>query len=195
MPFKMPIAAALGAVFLLLSGVICLASAADTAAQGARLKSITLSSTDERMVVSLRVEGAFTPEMLEAVRQGSRTEFVFLIRMYRDRRMWLDEKLVGLDLTHSLEYDPARDIFRVYRSWAPEPLVETRSLEEAQALMVQIERLDLLPLVRMQPGEGYEFRAKAELSKVTLPYNLRYVLYFVSFWDFETEWHSVFFIH
>jgi hypothetical protein len=172
-----------------------MAVAADAAAQEARLKSISLSSTDERMVVSLRVEGAFTPEMLAAVRQGTRTEFTFLIRMYRDRRMWLDEKLIGINLTHSLAYDPDREIYRVYRSWSPEPLVETRSLAEAQTLMSQIERLDILPLDSMQRGEGYELRAKAELSKVTLPYYLRYVLYFVALWDFETEWHSVSFIY
>jgi hypothetical protein len=192
----MPITAVLKAALATLGGImICMAVASDAAAQDARLKSITLSSTDERMVVSLRVEGAFNPELLEAVRRGTRTEFTFRIRMYRDRRMWFDEKLIGLNLTHSLEYDPARRIFRVYRSWAPEPQVETRSLTEAQTLMSQIERVDMLPLALMQRGEGYELRAKAELSKVTLPYYLRYVFYFVSLWDFETEWHSVFFIY
>ena len=188
MPSKMPITAVLKAALATLGGImICMAVASDAAAQDARLKSITLSSTDERMVVSLRVEGAFNPELLEAVRRGTRTEFTFRIRMYRDRRMWFDEKLIGLN--------PARRIFRVYRSWASEPQVETRSLTEAQTLMSQIERVDMLPLALMQRGEGYELRAKAELSKVTLPYYLRYVFYFVSLWDFETEWHSVFFIY
>lgn len=147
------------------------------------------------MVVSMRVEGAFTPEMLGAIREGGKTEFTFLIRLFRDRRMWLDEKLVHINLTHSLSYDPDRDVYAVYRSWAQEPVMVTRSLTEAQALMSQIERFDILPLAQMQRGEGYELRAKAELSEVTLPYYLRYVLYFVSFWDFETEWHSVIFIY
>ena len=195
MPYKLSISAAARAALAVLGVIVCMAAADVAAAQEARLKNITLSSTDERMVVSLFVEGAFKPDMLAAVRQGTRTEFTFRIRMYRDRRMWLDEKLIAINLTHSLEYDPARDIFRVYRSWSPEPLVETRSLEAAQHLMSQIERLDILPLASMRRGEGYELRAKAELSKVTLPYYLRYVFYFVSLWDFETEWHSVFFIY
>ncbi len=61
--------------------------------------------------------------------------------------------------------------------------------------MTQIDRFDILPLDQMQRGEGYELRAKVELSRVTLPFYLRYVFYFVSFWDFETEWHSVFFVY
>lgn len=147
------------------------------------------------MVVSMYVEGAFTPEMTDAIHEGVQTEFTFLIRLYRDRRMWLDEKLVSIDLTHSLVYDPAREVYVVYRSWAREPSVETQSWSEAQTLMSQIARSELLPLARMQQGEGYELRAKAELTKVSLPYYLRYVLYFVSLWDFETEWHTVFFIY
>lgn len=195
MPFKTAAFAEVRIALATLGGFFCLVTAAAAAAQEAQLKNITLSSTDERMVVSLRVEDAFTKEMLAAVRAGAQTEFTFRIRLHRDRRMWLDEKLVAIDLTHTLVYDPDRETFRVYRSWAPIPLVETRSLTEARALMSQIERLDMLPLARMQRGEGYELRAKAELSKVTLPYYLRYVFYFVALWDFETEWHTVFFIY
>lgn len=178
-----------------LAGLVYLAAAATAAAQEARLKNITLSSTDERMVISMRVEGAFTPEMIAAVHEGAKTEFTFRVRLFRDRRMWLDEKLVHINLAHTLTYDPSRKVYAVYRSWAQASLVETRSLQEAQALMSQIERFNVLPLDQMQRGEGYELRAKAELSKVTLPFYLRYVFYFVSFWDYETEWHSVFFIY
>ena len=174
---------------------ICLAPTATAIAQEPRLKNITLSSTDERMVLSMHVEGAFTPEVIDSIYQEAKAEFTFLIRLYRDRRMWLDEKIVNLDLTHSLHYDQARETFMIHRSWAKDPLVETRSLAEAQALMTRIERIAILSLTQMQKGEGYELRAKAELKPITLPYYLHYVFYFVTLWDFETDWHSVFFIY
>ncbi len=179
----------------LLAGIVFLIAAPAATAQEARLKNITLSSTDDRMVVSMRVEGAFTPEILASIQEGVKAEFIFRLRMYRDRRMWLDEKLFAVNLTHSLQFDPARNAYVVYRSWAQPPSMEARSLEHAQALMSQIERFAILPLNQMQRGEGYELRAKVELSRVTLPFYLRYVFYFVSFWDFETEWHSVFFLY
>lgn len=164
-------------------------------AQEAHLKNITLSSMDDHMVVSLVVEGAFTPKIMASIQEGVQTQFTYLLRMYRDRRMWLDEKLIGINLTHSLRFDPARKVYRVHRSWAQPPWTETRSLAEARDLMTQIERYPILPLDRMQPGEGYELRAKVELSQVTLPFYLRYVFYFVALWDFETEWHAVFFLY
>ena len=174
---------------------ICLASASNAMAQEPRLKNITLSSTDDRMVLSMHVEGAFAPDVMESIRKEAKAEFTFLIRLYRDRGMWLDEKLISFDLTHSLQYDQARKAYVIYRSWATPPLVESRSLAEAQALMSTIERIEILPLAQMQRGEGYELRAKAELSRVTLPYYLHYVFYFVTLWDFETDWHTVFFIY
>jgi hypothetical protein len=180
---------------ILIGGLLCLLLAGTAAAEEPRLKNITLSSTEDRMVVSLRVEEAFSPEMIKAVHGGAATEFTFFLRLYRDRRMWLDQKLISLDLTHSLVYDSVREVYVVYRSWAREKRIETRSWAEAQELMTRIVRSDLLPLAKMKKGEGYELRAKAELSKITLPYNLRYVFYFVSFWDFETKWHAVVFIY
>ncbi len=147
------------------------------------------------MVLSMHVEGAFTSEVIETIRQEAKVEFTFLIRLYRDRGMWLDEKLVSLDLAHSLEYDQARETYRIRRSWSQDLQVETRSFAEAQALMSKIEKIDIFPLAQMQRGEGYELRAKAELSKITLPYYLHYVFYFVTLWDFETDWHAVFFIY
>ncbi len=171
------------------------AAAAQEEVQEALLKNITLSSMDDHMVVSLRVEGAFTPKILALVQEGAQVQFTYRLRMYRDRRMWLDEKLVGMDLTHHLLYDPVRKTYKVRRSWARAPWTQTRSLAEARALMTQIERLPILALDRMQPGEGYELRAKVELHQVTLPFYLRYVFYFVSLWDYETEWHSVFFLY
>ena len=36
---------------------------------------------------------------------------------------------------------------------------------------------------------------KAELEKVRLPLYLHYVLFFVSLWDFETDWFTIDFIY
>ena len=171
------------------------AVAAQGAAEEAFLKNITLASMDDHMVVSLRVEGAFTPQILALVQEGAQVQFTYRLRMYRDRRMWLDEKLSGMDLTHALLFDPVRKSYKVRRSWGQPLWTETRSLAEARALMTQIDKLPILSLARMQPGEGYELRAKVVLHQIRLPFYLRYVFYFVSLWDYETEWHSVFFLY
>ncbi|NQT10914.1 MAG: DUF4390 domain-containing protein, partial [Desulfobacteraceae bacterium] len=41
----------------------------------------------------------------------------------------------------------------------------------------------------------YQIRAKAELGKLTLPFYLHYILFFVSLWDVETDWYTIDFIY
>jgi hypothetical protein len=53
---------------------------------------------------------------------------------------------------------------------------------------LKVARLDAL-----KRGSHYQLRLKAELDKIELPLNLDYVLFFLSLWDFETDWYSVVF--
>ena len=165
------------------------------AAQEARLKNITISSADDKLLVSLEVEGAFTQDVMEAILKGVPADFSFFIKLYRSRSWWFDEELADLDITHTIKYDNLKKEFSVYRSWIDKKPIITSSLAEAQALMTEIKGLPIIDLDRMQKNEQYELRAKAQLSKMTLPFYLHYVFYFVSLWDFETDWHSVVFVY
>ena len=165
------------------------------AAQEARLKNITISSADDKLLVSLEVEGAFTQDVMEAILKGVPADFSFFIKLYRSRSWWFDEELADLDITHTIKYDNLKKEFSVYRSWIDKKPIITSSLAEAQALMTEIKGLPIIDLNRMQKNEQYELRAKAQLSKMTLPFYLHYVFYFVSLWDFETDWHSVVFVY
>ena len=179
--------------FALLLVVIAMPTA--VAAQEARLKNITISSADDNLLVSLEVEGAFTQDVMEAILKGVPADFSFFIKLYRSRTWWFDEELANLEITHTIKYDNLKKEFSVYRSWIDKKPIITPSLAEAQALMTHIGGLPIIELSRMQKNAQYELRAKAQLSKMTLPFYLHYVFYFVSLWDFETDWHSVVFIY
>jgi hypothetical protein len=164
-------------------------------AQDARLKNITISSTDQKLLVSMEVEGAFTQDVMEAILKGVPADFSFLVKLDRSRRWWPNEELADIEATHTIRYDNLKKEFSVYRSWIDQKPILTQSLAEAQALMTQIEGLAIIDIDQMQKNQQYELRAKAELSQMTLPFYLHYVFYFVSLWDFETDWHSVVFIY
>jgi hypothetical protein len=164
-------------------------------AQEARLKNITISSADNKLLVSLEVEGAFTQDVMEAILKGVPADFSFFIKLDRYRSWWFDEELAELEVTHTIKYDNLKKEFSVYRSWIDQKPVITQSLAEAQALMTRINGMPIISLSQMQKNTQYELRAKAQLSKMTLPFYLHYVFYFVSLWDFETDWHSVVFTY
>lgn len=164
-------------------------------AQEARLDDIVVNNTRDDLVLYLNVEGAFTEDMKNAVLSGVPTTFSFFIEVDRVRNFWFNETISDETITHTIKYNNLKKEFTVKRSWDQEPITATPSFEEAQKLMTRIDSLKVVPLSRLEKGRQYQIRAKAKLSKVTLPFYLHYVLFFLSLWDFETDWYTVDFIY
>jgi hypothetical protein len=160
-------------------------------AEEAALNNITLSNTSENLVVYLQLEGAFTDKIHRAILSGMPTTFEFVLRLDQVRTLWLDDTIADIHVAHSVKYDNLKKEFTVRRSWKGNEPEVTASFEEAQALMNRIEGLKIMPLDRMEKAARYQLRAKAEVSKRTLPFNLHNILFFVSLWDVETDWYVI----
>jgi hypothetical protein len=85
--------------------------------------------------------------------------------------------------------------YTITRSLESGTPIVTKAFEKAQKLMSEIDSFILIPLNRLKKGKHYQIRSKAELIKITLPFYLHYLFFFVSMWDFETEWHTIDFIY
>ncbi|ACN14230.1 hypothetical protein HRM2_11180 [Desulforapulum autotrophicum HRM2] len=165
------------------------------ASQNAILDNIILTNTRDDLIVYFDVKNAFTPEIEKAVHNGIPASFSFVAAIYRARPVWFDKKISSLEITNTLKYNSLKQEFTVYRPWRKESPIVVTSFDEAKALMVEIDNLLVTPLSTLTRGERYQIRIKAELSRVTLPLYLHYVLFFVSMWDFETDWHTMEFIY
>ena len=164
-------------------------------AEDARLKNIILTNTRDDLLIYLTVEGAFTEDMRTAVLSGVATTFSFYVNLHRVRSFWLDKEMVSLKLTHTIKYDNLKNEFTIQKSWEDDKPITVKSIEEAEKVMTDIDSLKVVPLDRLVKGSRYQIRTKAELSKVRLPLYLHYVLFFVSLWDFETDWYTIDFIY
>jgi len=163
-------------------------------AQDASLSNIIVTNTRDDLLVYLTVEGAFRGEMKQAILSGVPTTFSFFFTLNRVRSAWKDKKIADLKVSHTIKYNNLKKEFAVTRSWENGAPLVTESFDEAQKQMAQIDGLKVVPLYRLEKSERYQLGAKAELNKLTLPFHLHYVLFFVSLWDFETEWYTVDFI-
>lgn len=164
-------------------------------AQNAMLTNIIVTNTQDDLLVYLKVEGAFIDKMKKAILSGVPTTFSFYISFYRVRNFWIDNKVEDIKVTNTIKYDNLKEEFIVKRSWEESEPQVTQSFDEAKNLMSEVDRLKVIPLKQLEKGEHYQIRAKAELSKVTLPFYLHYVFFFVSLWDFETDWYTVDFVY
>ena len=160
-------------------------------ADEATLSDIIVTNTQDDLLVFFNIQGSFTREMEEAILNGIPATFTIIIRLYRTRTIWFDASISSIRLQHTIKYDSLKNEFRVTRSADPENELVTKDFEVAKKAMTEIRNIEVIPLEELEPGARYQLRVKAELEKVKLPLYLHYVLFFVTLWDFETDWYTV----
>ncbi|WP_300459923.1 DUF4390 domain-containing protein [Desulfobacula sp.] len=179
-------------LFISLFVVFCLLFPSVTVAEEAAvIENIKLANTRDDLLTYFDVKKAFTERINQAVLNGIPTTFSFYISLYKTGESWFDKKISNIQIKSTLKYNPLKKEFSVLRAWKNEKAVITPSFEKAKSLMTEIDNLNIIPLSRLVKGDKYQLRIKAKLDKVTLPLSLHTVFFFVSFWDFETNWYLI----
>jgi hypothetical protein len=161
----------------------------------ARIIDMSTATQSDDLLLSLKVEGAFKEKLEEAVMSGAPTTFSFFIMVSEFRGIKLDRKILEITLSHTIKYNNLKNEFTVKRSWENDKPLTTESFDQAKQWMSEISDLRLLPLSHLQKGGHYKIKAKAELDKVKLPLFLDYIFFFVSLWDFQTDWQTIKYIY
>ncbi len=165
-----------------------------TAAHGAASVShLTVSADEERLLLHLGLEGAFPDRLKKRVLEGKPVSIVFTVRLNRVRDLWLDERVADRVIEHILRFDRLKNEFTVRRSWKGFEAETTPSFEEAQQWMSWIEGYPIAALDRLARGSSYALLAQAGIVRRSLPFGLHHVLFFLSFWEEETDWYVLHF--
>lgn len=173
---------------------LCMLATPPAMAQDARLTNIIVTNTRDHLLIYLSVTGAFREKMEKAIQSGVPATFIFHVHLLRTRNFWIDKQIADVTVTHTIKYNSLKKEYIVKRSWDETDLI-VQDFAEARKLMSEVDSLNIIPLDRLEKGRQYQIRAKAELSKLTLPFYLHYVLFFISLWDFETDWYTIDFIY
>jgi hypothetical protein len=177
---------------LLLTGVsIVLLLSTPVQAKKAFLSDIVLTNTRDDLLVYFSVSNCFTAEMNTAIESGLSTSFTFFVKLYEKRNFLWDRKLADLEISHSIKYDNLKNIYEVRLSEQGNKLIQVKSFDEAKKLMADVSALKVTSTQTLRKRERYQLQMMAQLDKIKLPLYLHYVLFFLSLWDFETDWHTV----
>ena len=164
-------------------------------AQKANLSNIILTNTRDNLLLYLIVEGAFSPKVEKTISSGVPGTFTFYIKLLKVRGIWKDEEIADITVTHTIKYDNLKKEYIITRSEETQSPLSIKSFEEAKKLMTEVDSLTIGKLKWLEKGQQYQIRAKAKLNKLTLPFYLHYILFFMSLWDFETDWYTIDFIY
>jgi hypothetical protein len=175
----------LGFFFFLLASLFQVRS---SYGQEAAISDFTVSNSEDNLLLYLTVSNWFTEDMEAAIHNGIPITFAFSIDLFVKRPKWPDKKISEHEFNHIMEYDSLKN--RIHRNEKGDSKITT-SLEEAKKLMSQINGFKVLRLDELDPHTPYKLRAKAMLTRKTMPLYFHYLIPFSSPWDFETKWHEL----
>ncbi|MGD9209553.1 MAG: DUF4390 domain-containing protein [Desulfobacteraceae bacterium] len=182
-------------IICLVTFIACISGQTIAFAQDVKLTNIIVTNTRDDLLLYLTVEGAFQKKMEEAILSGVPATFSFFVILYRSRSWWPNKKIADITVTNKIKYNAMKKEYVVTRSWDGNKPNIVKTLSDAKKLMTEVDSLKIIPLRRLVKGNQYQIQTKAELDKLTLPFYLHHVLFFVSFWDFETDWYTIDFIY
>ncbi|MCD4717547.1 MAG: DUF4390 domain-containing protein [Desulfobacterales bacterium] len=160
-------------------------------AEEARIKDIAVINSWDHCILSFSVTGCFTEEMKKAIDNGIDTTFTFYIELYEVRKLWWDRQVADLSVSHSIKYDNLKKVYMVTLSEKDDKVFYVEDFDKAKKVMSEIKGFGITRLHNLQKGKRYQVRMMTELDKITLPFYLDYVFFFLSLWDFETDWYTV----
>jgi hypothetical protein len=160
----------------------------------AKISDFFITHNSRDVLVYFTVKDCFTKKMEEAILAGIPTSFTFFVEMNQERLVW-DNSLVKMEIRHTIKYDNVRKLFYVTYSEQGSVPGEFRDFASAKRAMVEVNGLAVSPLKALQRESQYYVRVKVKLDKVQMPLIMEYVLFFVSMWDFETEWYRQGFVY
>lgn len=155
------------------------------------LTDIKLANTRDNLLIYFEVENAFPPRIIQNIETGILTPFSFHISLYKTGGSWLDKKITDIDIQSTIKYNSLKQEYTVSQPWKEKKPFVTKSFDEAQDWMARVDNLVVAPLTDLIKGEKYQIRVRSQLARVTLPFALRYVFFFVSFWDIKTDWYVI----
>ena len=166
--------------------IIVLSSSIATAKE-ARVDKLFVSKKPN-LNLSFVISDAFKPEIEEGIKSGIPTTFTFYVELHRVRRMWPDKTVEKWTFNHTVKYDTLKEEYEVTLNELDE-VIRTKDFTEMKRLMVTGEAIKLKTDKPLKAGSRHTLRMMAQMDTVKLPFLLRHMLFFVKFWDFETDWY------
>jgi hypothetical protein len=159
--------------------------------QKATINELTATTSENHLIVFGTLENSFTSEMIETLHSGIPLRFSFFVELYKMTENWPDELIVAHNFQHIMTFDTLKENYRVTLEEDNNKVLSFRSLFEAQKVINEINGVRVEELKGLLPDNRYKLRMRAELYQKTLPLSLHNILPFLSWWDIETDWHTI----
>jgi hypothetical protein len=154
-----------------------------------KISDIIITNNAENVLLYARLVNGFKTEMESAILAGVPSIFTLQLEVYQPRSYIWDKKIVSYEIKRTIKYDNLKKTFSIFTNGNKDPVV-LPDFESAQKAMADFSGIIVTPLQALIKGARYYLKIKIKIDKVRLPLHMEYVLFFVSYWDFETDWYT-----
>ena len=164
-------------------------------AKDAVITEIEVNNVNRSLLLYFRVDNCFTKDMKKAIDSGINTTFNFFIKAYEAKKYWWDRKIADIKVSHDVQYDSLKKVYMIKLSEKDNKIIFVQDFDEVKKILSEVSGLRVAELQNLKKGGHYQVCMMAELDKIILPFHLHNVLFFLSLWDFETDWYTVDFVY
>jgi hypothetical protein len=168
----------------------CTTASADNSRQ-ASIEELTATTSETQLIMFGTLVNSFTSEMIEILNSGIPLHFSFFVELHKIEKNWPEEQIASLNFQHIMTFDTLKEMYRVTIEEDNNKEQSFKSFFEAQKAINEINGAKVVELKQLVPETRYKLKVKAELFKKTLPLSLHSIFPFLSWWDIETDWHSI----
>jgi hypothetical protein len=154
----------------------------------ARMHDVLVTSDGNEVLAYVRISNWVTKDMESAIMTGVPMTVIFMIDFYQQKPGWLDKRLAQIRIKHSLKYDEVKKIFH-FSSTGAKKSADFTDMESAKQAMAELDAVQLAYMNNLSQGVSYYVDVKAKLDEIRLPLHMEKLMFFVSLWDFETDWY------
>jgi hypothetical protein len=176
------------AIFFSLAVFLCLSTATLGQAIEPSISDIIITSNDQNVLLYARLVNGFKTDMEAAILAGVPTFFTLQINVHQPRSYVWDKKIISQEIKRTIKYDNLKKTFSIFTNGNTVPNIFP-DFESAQKAMADFNGIIVVPLNSLVKGNNYYVEMKIKIDKVRLPLRMEYILFFVSYWDFETTWY------
>ncbi|MFH1081022.1 MAG: DUF4390 domain-containing protein [Pseudomonadota bacterium] len=155
----------------------------------AEIKDVLITQSIEYIHLYAKVNNAISRDMEKAILAGVPTTITFLIDLYQERSLFFDKKAASVIIKQTIKYDNVKKTFYVWLPTSQEP-EGFQDIESAKRAITELNGVVVAPVRQLQRYTPTYIMIKAKLDKVRLPLGMEYIFFFVSLWDFETDWYK-----
>jgi hypothetical protein len=153
------------------------------------IKGVLITQSVDYIHLYAKVNNAISKDMETAILAGVPVTITFLVDLYQERSLWFDRKAAGVVIKQAVQYNSVKKTFYVWLLNRQEP-EGFQDFEGAKRAMTELNGVVVAPVRQLQKNRPTYIMIKAKLDKVRLPLGMEYVFFFVSLWDFETDWYK-----